>query len=111
MSYGESLNMAQAIEWLKKLDAKGVTSVPRLDHPHSYRGYYVDLCFEPVSGETMNIRDLISLIEDTKGKTYQGWKGGDFTMGDKSEIYVAEEGNTGPGLKTFLAEWLVDQLL
>lgn len=59
-------------------------------HPHSYRGFYADLAFEPI-GEQL-VSDAFSMVLGALGQTYQGWKGGDFTMHEGVDVYFANEG-------------------
>ncbi len=65
-------------------------------YPHSYRGYYDRLAFEPSSGESWE--SMLSDAKDALGRTYQGWKGGDFTMTENTLCYIAMEGSTGEQL-------------
>ncbi|WBP89498.1 hypothetical protein [Kitasatospora cathayae] len=62
-------------------------------NPHSYRGDYYDLAFEP----TTNVRvgDMLAEAREALGTTYQGWKGGDFTMQGYTDCWLAEEGFSG----------------
>lgn len=65
-------------------------------NPHSYRGYYRELAFEP-SGTT-TIGSMLEAAEGADGATYEGWKGGDFTMSDYSDCHIAVEGDCGEEL-------------
>lgn len=65
-----------------------------IEHPHSYRGYYERLAFE-LDREPSTVDDWLALLRSCVGRTFQGWKGGDFTMGEDSLVYVANEGSTG----------------
>ena len=62
-------------------------------NPHSYRGYYEQLAFEPQQDRTVG--DMLADAESALGATYQGWKGGDFTMNDYTDVWLAEEGSGG----------------
>lgn len=61
--------------------------------PHSYRGYYSELAFEPEANTTVGA--MLAAAEEALGSTYTGYKGGEYTMGDHVDCYLAEEGNTG----------------
>ena len=63
---------------------------------HSYRGYYSDLALghEPVP-ELVTVGQLLKRFEDADGRTFTGYKGGDFTMHRKTLVWVASYGNTG----------------
>jgi len=62
----------------------------------SYRGYYEDLSLEyGTENPPMTVEQLLKMFEGAVGKTYQGYKGGDFTMSAKTLIWVAPYGDTG----------------
>jgi hypothetical protein len=60
-------------------------------HPHSYRGYYRDLAFEPARNVPLSA--MLSDARGALGATYQGWKGGDFTMHRYTDCWLAYEGH------------------
>ena len=62
-------------------------------HPHSYRGYYEDLAFEPVSGTT--VQEMLDAARSAFGKTFHGYKGGEFVMGENTDCWLAPYGTTG----------------
>ena len=67
----------------------------RLDNPHSYRGYYSDLAFEDnTAASPMSLDELRTLLDECHGKTFEGYKGGDNTMGDDTPLWIAEWGCT-----------------
>ena len=62
--------------------------------PHSYRGYYRDLGLIITRDNT--VRSMLADLKDALGTTYQGWKGGDFTMTENVGVFVVpDEGCTG----------------
>lgn len=62
-------------------------------NPHSYRGYYMDLAFEPASNVT--VADMLEDARSALGTTYTGYKGGEFTMTEYSDCWLSEEGRSG----------------
>lgn len=64
----------------------------------SYRGYYVDLAFEP--GDT-TVGELLKVAEESLGKTFTGYKGGDYTMNKVTPLWIAEYGDCGVKLMGF----------
>ena len=60
-----------------------------LSAPHSYRGYYTDLAFEP--GETL-LGELLSKCKVVLGTTMTGYKGGEFLMDKDVPLWVSEYG-------------------
>lgn len=79
------------IELLEKYDADKTVAVG-FGNPHSYRGYYDQLAFEPVENTTVG--EMLFAAKSAMGTTYQGWKGGDFTMGEWTPCWLAWEGRT-----------------
>lgn len=75
-------------------------------NPHSYRGFYDELAFEVT--ENITVADMLAAARSADGTTYQGWKGGDFTM----ELYthchlVSEAGCCGESLGAVLLDSLL----
>ena len=68
--------------------------VSNLVEPHSYRGYYNDLAFELGSG-TRLASDLLADCKNAMGKVFEGYKGGDFVMGELTPMWVANYGCCG----------------
>ena len=74
--------------------------------PHSYRGYYKDLAVEPAYDVT--IRHMVEILKSCVGRIFEGYKGGEFTMENYSDVWIAEYGTTynankiGPLLLEFL---------
>lgn len=64
--------------------------------PHSYRGYYDELAFEPVPNTT--VLSMLAAAREAEDATYQGWKGGDYTMSSYTPVWIAERGDTGETL-------------
>jgi len=91
------------------LRAAPPTDIVKLDftdqNPHSlgsYRGYYEDLSLEygtlygeEAGSSPITVKQLLEMFEQAVGKTYQGYKGGDFTMHTKTLVWVAPYGGTG----------------
>lgn len=63
-------------------------------YAHSYRGYYSDLSFAPAAiCETAG--ELLTEAKDALGHEFEGWKGGEYRMHDKTPLWFAEEGHCG----------------
>lgn len=73
-------------------------------NPHSYRGYYEDLAFEPVNETTVGA--MLAAAEGAMGQTYQGYKGGYYTMRECTDCWLAEEGSTGEGIGPVLIGYM-----
>lgn len=61
-------------------------------NPHSYRGYYEQLAFEPA--QNVRVRDMLLDAEHALGSTFQGWKGGDYTMDEHTDCWLAHRGDS-----------------
>ena len=57
----------------------------------SYRGYYEDLAIIPALGGEQRAERFIEEIESAIGTTFQGYKGGDFTMNHDTMIWVVQD--------------------
>jgi len=74
-------------------------------NPHSYRGTYMDLAFEPAANVT--VAAMLADARSALGATYQGYKGGDFTMDAYTDCWLTEEGSTGETLGSLLLELMI----
>lgn len=63
----------------------------------SYRGYYDQLAlgYTNSNSDTLTVGDLKKMLEDSIGKTYTGYKGGEYTMDDTTCVWVANSGEAG----------------
>lgn len=61
-------------------------------NPHSYRGFYDQLAFEPTKNVTVAemLKDALSAL----GTTYEGYKGGEYRMGGSTIVWLAEYGSS-----------------
>lgn len=84
----------ELIAFLEKFDPEKAVPIG-FDNPHSYRGYYDQLAFEPVRNTTVG--EMLAAARSARGATYNGWKGGEYTMTDHTEVWLAMEGDCGEG--------------
>jgi hypothetical protein len=75
-------------------------------NPHSYRGYYRDLAFEPKEGAAVS--EMLDCAKSALGTTYQGYKGGDFVMSEYTEVWLANEGDTGESIGPVLMNYMLN---
>ena len=73
--------------------------------PHSYRGYYEQLAFEPAYGVT--IGSMLSAARSAVGTTYHGYKGGSYTMGKWTLVHLANYGECGDELSERLLRYML----
>jgi hypothetical protein len=78
----------------------GNEHVANLREAHSYRGYYCDLAFERHEG-TRPAAELLGECRAAMGEVFMGYKGGDYTMGSQTPVWVANYGSGGEKLMAF----------
>ena len=108
------MTLGELIAALEKLNPE--LEVPLgFGEPHSYRGDYYDLAFEPKRNVTVG--EMLADAKSALGTTYQGYKGGDFTMNEWTTCWLAEYGSTGEtigpyflGLLLATAERVVERI-
>jgi hypothetical protein len=96
--------LKELIEALEALNPNAV--VPHgFGEPMSYRGYYDQLAFEPV--ENARIGDMLQHAKNALGNTFTGYKGGDYTMHETTECWIAPYGSSGGDMigPTLLKLW------
>lgn len=74
-------------------------------NPHSWRGAYYELAFEPA--ENVTVQEMLDAAQSAVGATYQGWKGGEYTMDGLSEVHLAYEGEVGEDLGAILLDYML----
>ena len=104
----------QLYEMIDKLAAMDPNAVVKygLHEPHSYRGYYSELAFHPC--KSARVGDMLELARSCVGKTFTGYKGGEFTMNAYTDVYIANYGECGDELtndRFLLWELLAEQAL
>jgi len=61
----------------------------------SYRGYYEDLAIMFNDKKAPSCEQFRNDLRNCIGKEFYGYKGGDYTMGEDTLVWVANSGNTG----------------
>lgn len=74
--------------------------------PGSYRGYYRDLAFAPAADVTAG--SMLSYAESAVGKTFFGYKGGEYLMDADTDCWIAEYGQYGGDSADGISRTLVD---
>lgn len=59
----------------------------------SFRGYYEDLAIGYAKDEC-TVECLLALLNDAVGKTFSGYKGGEYTMCTDTVVWVANHGES-----------------
>ena len=102
------LTLGQLIARLKKEDADDTVQFDfgglSPTHFGSYRGCYEDLALgftedSCSASRATTVGELLKRAEQCIGATFTGYKGGEYTMGDHTGVWVANPGgSTGTGL-------------
>jgi len=62
----------------------------------SWRGSYDELALNfETQGEEMKVSEFLNMLKECIGKTFTGYKGGDFTMHKGTPIWVANHSHSG----------------
>jgi hypothetical protein len=62
----------------------------------SWRGSYAELALNfKAEGEPLTITKFLKLLKSTIGKTFTGYKGGEFVMSKHTPLWVANYGHSG----------------
>ena len=70
-----------------------------LGEAHSYRGYYIDLAFAPLyDTEPRTVKEALKEALLAHGKTFEGYKGGEFTMEGDTPVWYSHYGTCGPAI-------------
>lgn len=75
-------------------------------HPHSYRGYYEQLAFEPAKNVT--IGEMLADAQAALGGTFWGYKGGDYEMTADTDCWIANQGSANGEQ---IGPWLIGYLI
>lgn len=75
--------------------------------PHSYRGYYEDLAFEPCKDSTA--QEMLNYAKEALGKTYEGYKGGEFKMHEFTECWLANYGRCGESINRYVLAYIFNK--
>lgn len=76
-------------------------------NPHSYRGYYDELAFEP--RRDVLVSDMLSDARSAVGATYCGWKGGEYKMDLFTPVWLAVGGECGEAIGPILLAFILGE--
>lgn len=85
------MTLGKLIERLSELNQ--YTEMDGIWKPHSYRGYYRDLAFDQCDKRL--VADVLECVKQCVGKTYIGYKGGEYQMGVDTPAWIASYGHCG----------------
>lgn len=101
------MNLGQLIDGLKGVQEQDRKVPKGFVKAHSWRGVYAELAFEPASGVT--IAEMLKEAESAVGKTFTGYKGGDFRMDRETDIHISFSGESYDYLGEIVAFYLFGQ--
>lgn len=93
LDFDPYFDLGKLIKFLQDRDPNTVTKFG-IRNPHSFRGNYSDLALEPTKGES-TVGQWLEVLEAQVGTVHEGWKGGDYTMGDMTDVWFSYEGDGG----------------
>ena len=73
--------------------------------PHSDRGNYSDLAFAPA--KDVSVASMLANAKSALGATFDGYKGGKYTMSEWTSVFVGEWGACGEPLSPWAVRWLL----
>jgi len=89
---------------IKQLETFAVErKIKGLGDPISYRGYYDDLAFE-TSDTEISIAEALKMARGCMGKVFEGYKSGEFLMGERTPVWSADYGSCGSRIMGLNAE-------
>lgn len=101
------MELLELIKELEKHDPKRII-LNGFHNPHSYRGFYECLAFEPKT--TAVVGEMLKCAKEALGATYVGYKGGEFKMGPYTDVYLANWGETGEELGPLLLSYMLKDI-
>lgn len=91
MTVDSYLTLGGIIARLEREDPNRVLPIG-FANPHSYRGYYDQLAFEPVADITVG--DVLAAAKSAVGVTFEGYKGGEFLMTESTDCWISPHGES-----------------
>ena len=101
-----STTLGELIKFLEERDPDLVVPLG-FGKPHSYRGYYEDVAFVPVSKTTVG--EMLQHAKSAMGKTFTGYKGGEFHMDENTSVWIAQWSKEGDEITPTLLRYMVGE--
>lgn len=96
--------LEELIETLEKYPPEQKV-VKGFGYPMSYRGVYAELAFAPVNDTTVG--EMLAHAKSALGQTFEGYKGGDFTMHEWTKCNIANYGECGEEIGPLLLWYML----
>lgn len=98
------MTLGEIIEALRSADQSHIAPIG-MGYPMSWRGVYSELAFAPA--KNISVAEMLKNAESAMGKTFTGYKGGEYTMGEWTDCYLDSYGSAsgdkiGPALIAYM---------
>ena len=98
------MTLGELIAYLETKDQDYIVPLG-FNSPHSYRGNYEDLAFEPCANRTVG--EMLACAKEALGTKYTGWKGGYYRMHEDTTVWLSRFGESskesiGPHLLRYM---------
>ncbi len=99
------MELKKIIEELAQLDPEIIVR-KGFGLPHSYRGFYDELAFEPEENTTVGA--MLGHARSALNKTFEGYKGGKYKMEGWTDTWIAEYGSEGEAIGQSLLWYMIN---
>jgi len=100
------MTLKELISFLEKRDPNKIIPLG-FNYPHSYKGYYRQLAFAPAPN--ISIGEMLECAKSSIDATFSGPKGGEYTMGEYTDVWLAEPGCLGEGIGPILLKYMMGE--
>jgi len=84
------MTLGELRDWLQGHDSYSDLRFPTgFSNPCSYRGYYDQCAF--VVTRDVTLGEMLKDVKEAIGSTFEGYKGGEFTMSEWTEAWLVED--------------------
>lgn len=101
------MTLGELIKFLETEDQEQIIPLG-FNNPHSYRGSYNELAFEPAKNIT--VKEMLECAKEALGNSYFGYKGGKFKMEEYTDIYLAIYGCCGEQIGPILLQYMFNKI-
>lgn len=98
------MTLKELIEKLERIDPDRIAKIG-FYRAHSYRGFYEQLAFSP--SVNVSVRMMLESARGAVGDEFHGYKGGSYTMGPDTIVYLANYGETGEEITDELLDLMI----
>jgi hypothetical protein len=97
--------LGEIIQRLEKEDPNRVVPLG-WNRAYSWRGIYSELAVNPA--KNVPIKKMLEVLKDSLGQTFTGYKGGEYQMGEYTDVYLDLWGRSnGNRIGFYLLEFLL----